>query len=207
MRTQRRSFLPLGLAFLAVAAIPSIASAKCVESLGRPLRPGYVLFIDGRLIGEYPMSGGNAQLPAPEEVVSVEHLCIDAPQPDAPRGMRQAAVRVVTRRGFPEVARRQLAALVAAQESHRAQHGVYAPDLATLRLAAPELGASIEMTVSARGFTATTGWEEAGSRCQVAVGSGDTVLGREPRGAARSAGSGRPLVRRLAEGVPFCTAW
>ena len=167
MRSLPRSILILSASVLASAAAPATAAAKCLESIGHPVLPGYVLVVDGKIVGEYAMNA-RAELPPAAEVAAVYVACIDAPQDGAP-GARQVASIVVTHDGLPRALRTALEDLVRAQESYRERHGSYAPDLTTL-------GSSAVRTVPIDMRVGSTGWSAVariGSRepvCQVAVG-------------------------------------
>jgi hypothetical protein len=163
--------LLLSAALLGSAASPTSAAAKCRESIGHPVLPGYVLIVDGKVVGEYEMNDGSAKaaLPAAGEVASVAVVCIDAPQ-DGARGARRAATVIVTHDGLPQAFRAALAELVEAQRSYRERHGIYASDLEALGTT-PTRAVPIDMRVGPGGWSAVVRIGTLEPVCQVAVGA------------------------------------
>lgn len=190
----------LSAVLVAIAVTPGTAAAKCVESIGHPVRPGYVLIVDGQLIGEYAM-GAQADMPPKEEIHSVHVTCIDAPQADAAAGARQAAVTLVTKSGSARLLTTYLSDLVREQEEHRARHGSYAPDLETLGFFRSRVPVALEMRVEEAGWQATARVEGLDPVCTVAVGS---AVARE-RGHRRPGGRGVALPRST-PGEPRCAS-
>jgi hypothetical protein len=184
MRNPSRVLLPLCAALLAIAGTAGEAAAKCAESLGRPLLPGYVLIVDGKIVGEYDMDA-QAEYPPADQVVSVQMLCRLATTPTGSPA-KQAAVVVVTRDGAPSLYRTYLVELVDEQQAYRERTGEFAPDLTTLGFFEQRLPLAIEMEATATGWSATLGGGEAETLCAVAVGSA------------------RPLRPRQTQGVPSC---
>lgn len=185
MPTSTRPCLLLSAALLAIAVTPGTSAAKCVESIGHPVRPGYVLIVDGELMGEYAMGmEADADRPEPEEIHAIRVTCIDAPRAN---GARQAAVMIVTKRGATRLLTSYLGDLVVEQEKYRARHGSFAPDLATLRFLESRYPVEIDMRVEPAGWTATARVEGLAPLCEVAVGS----VGGGPREASARPRCGR----------------
>jgi hypothetical protein len=177
MRCVPRWILIVSAAGLAIAAAPAPAAAKCLESIGHPVLPGYVLVVDGKIVGEYAMNA-RADLPPAEEVAALSVACIDAPRDGAP-GARQVATIVITHSGLPGALRTALAELVQAQGSYRARHGSYAPDLKMLGTSATR-SVPIDMRVGSTGWSAVARIGTLEPVCQVAVGAAAAEVGQRP---------------------------
>ena len=177
MRFAPRWILIASAAGLAIATAPASAAAKCLESIGHPVLPGYVLVVDGKIVGEYAMNA-RADLPPAAEVAAAYVACVDAPQDGAP-GARRVASIVVTHDGLPRALRGALEDLVRAQESYRERHGSYAPDLTTLGSSATR-SVPIDMRVGSDGWSAVARIGALEPVCQVAVGPAAAAVRQRP---------------------------
>ncbi|HEX6070577.1 MAG TPA: hypothetical protein VFZ18_12155 [Longimicrobiaceae bacterium] len=177
MRYVPRWILVVSAAGLAIAAAPAPAAAKCLESIGHPVLPGYVLVVDGKVVGEYAMNA-RADLPPAEKVAALSVACIDSPRDGAP-GARQVATIVITHDGLPRALRAALAELVEAQESFRTRHGSYAPDLNVLGVSAAR-SVPIDMRVGSNGWSAVARIGALEPVCQVAVGAAAAEVRQRP---------------------------
>lgn len=175
-----KALLALSVAVLALAAAPLEAAAKCGPKVGSPLLPGYVLIVDGQLVGEFAMDE-QPDYPPAEQILLIEMACLSARGAADPRA-RQAAVVVVTKRGAEKMLTSYLRDLVAAQEEHRSSMGKYARELADLDFFASRIVIPLEMDVGDGGFAATATLGGSDVACRVAVGSHatDSRLQRAP---------------------------
>lgn len=187
MRPLAGGLLTVSFALLALAAAPTDAAAKCGATPGGTVLPGYVLIIDGELIGEFAMNEPIAYPPA-EQIVHSGVVCLRARGAAEPN-TRQAAVVVITKRGAQKVLTSYLRDLVAAQEDHRSSTGEYARGLSELDFLDSHIVLPLEMEVGDTGFAATASLAEAGVACRVALGE----EAREPRAKSES---GDPVCSR-----------
>jgi hypothetical protein len=176
-----QSSLSLCIAIVAIASTPADAAAKCRASPGHRVLPGYVLMVDGKIVGEYAMNA-SADMPPSEEIVAIEVVCRRAPTGDADSWAHQAVVFVLTKGGSPALFQSYLEELVEEQQAHHSRTGEYASDLSDLGFFDWRLPIPLEMEVATTGWSATARIQSLSTICHVAVGSAEPMRRSQRRG-------------------------
>lgn len=141
---------------LTMAAAPADAAAKCRPSAGVDVRPGVVLIVDGRVVGEYENGDEvSGKFPPRDELFSIAVTCRDVTTPSSPRPTRQNAIIIVTKAGVLPLVETWLADLVDAQRAHLARTGRYAGTASELRVEAP-LSLQLQLHATETGWSAET---------------------------------------------------
>lgn len=182
MRTLCRGLLAIALGVFFIAPDAEAAIRKCVS--GPVTAPGFLMMVDGRMIGEFPIPEvrDGARGPifvleefapslADAEVLKVETGCREQRDPVTNASTRRATISVFTRDGLPLLMESYLGALVERQEGYRAATGAYADNLAALSFFDSREFIPINMTVTQSGWSATAFIAESPVRCHVIVGS------------------------------------
>jgi hypothetical protein len=181
----------VALAILVFAESADAAVRKC----SNPGRPGWVLMIDGKSLGDYPeastpaadaptRAAGEAISPTASaemssaarafkaidssDVLAISVTCLDLLENGLP--VKTGVISVITKTGAPEMLASYLNQLVAEQNAYRRAHGSFAATLDELRFFASRHSIPIEMTSNGSGWTATVRIQGITTACSVRVG-------------------------------------
>jgi hypothetical protein len=178
-------------ALAATAATPADAAVKCRTHTV----PGYVMVIDGRLIGEYGMDGTPSSpfeqpvLPPTEDILSIEVRCLDVRSGDGEAMVRRSAILVVTKPGAAALLTSTLRDLMAEQARHREASGAYAGSTTALRFFDSRTTVDLAITLTGDGWSATAAMAGLDVVCRVAVDSPVAGAAAEPTCASSSKAS------------------
>jgi hypothetical protein len=191
MKSFVRTLLTVPLALLVFTESAHAAVKKCTV----PGRPGWVLMIDGKSLGDYPeasapaaaaptrsageeiSSTADAEMsPAARafkaidssDVLAISITCLDLPENGVP--VRTGVISVITKTGAPAMLANYLNQLVAEQAAYRRANGSFAATLDELRFFASRHSIPIEMSSNGSAWSAMARIGGATTECSVRVG-------------------------------------
>jgi hypothetical protein len=186
-----RTLPTVALAILVFAESADAAVRKC----SNPDRPGWVLMIDGKSLGDYPeastpaagaptraagevisptayaeMSAAARAFKAVDssEVLAISVTCLDLLENGLP--VKTGVISVITKSGAPEMLASYLTQLVAEQNAYRRANGSFAATLDELRFFASRHSIPIEMSSNGSAWSAMARIGGATTECSVRVG-------------------------------------
>ncbi len=156
------------LAFVTIAGLPNEALAKCGS--GSSVLPGYVVMVDGVVLGEYQTLQSQPDLPLEsEEIGAISITCRWVTSEDGTRRSRQQAIVVLSKSGYAEVLESFLREMIPAQEALHAALGRYANSVSELGPYGLSVELPADLAVSDSGWSAITKVRRLEIGCEISV--------------------------------------